>query len=274
MIPFFIFYSMFGFQRVGDLIWSFGDQRGRGFLLGATAGRTTLTGEGLQHCDGQSQHVRDGVPELPRVRPRVRVRGRGDRARRHPAHVRRRSPRTASTTSPSTTRTTRSRRCREGVEDGDRARHVPLPRRATASARTAPRSSRADRWCCRRSRRSSCSPSTTTSRPTCGACTGWKQLRDDAVDCERWNRLHPDGRAAHAVRDRAARRRRRTDRRRHRLGEGGARLDRPVRARSPYIVLGTDGYGFSDTRAALRRHFEVDAAHIGGRRARRPRPDR
>src|SRR5215831_531263 len=56
MIPFFIFYSMFGFQRVGDLIWSFGDQRGRGFLLGATAGRTTLTGEGLQHCDGQS-HV-------------------------------------------------------------------------------------------------------------------------------------------------------------------------------------------------------------------------
>src|SRR5262249_36829296 len=45
-----------GFQRVGDLIWSFGDQRGRGFLLGATAGRTTLTGEGLQHCDGHS-HV-------------------------------------------------------------------------------------------------------------------------------------------------------------------------------------------------------------------------
>jgi pyruvate dehydrogenase E1 component len=55
MIPFFIFYSMFGFQRIGDLIWSFGDQRGRGFLMGATAGRTTLTGEGLQHCDGQSQ---------------------------------------------------------------------------------------------------------------------------------------------------------------------------------------------------------------------------
>src|SRR3954451_14088416 len=55
MIPFYIFYSMFGFQRVGDLIWSLGDQRGRGFMLGATAGRTTLSGEGLQHCDGQSQ---------------------------------------------------------------------------------------------------------------------------------------------------------------------------------------------------------------------------
>src|SRR5216684_354645 len=62
MIPFFIFYSMFGFQRVGDLIWSFGDQRGRGFLLGATAGRTTLAGEGLQHCDGQSHLLASAYP--------------------------------------------------------------------------------------------------------------------------------------------------------------------------------------------------------------------
>ena len=62
MIPFFIYYSMFGFQRVGDLIWSFGDQRGRGFLLGATAGRTTLTGEGLQHCDGNSHVLCTTVP--------------------------------------------------------------------------------------------------------------------------------------------------------------------------------------------------------------------
>src|SRR5207237_7663335 len=62
MIPFFIFYSMFGFQRIGDLIWAFGDQRGRGFLFGATAGRTTLTGEGLQHCDGQSQLLSTAIP--------------------------------------------------------------------------------------------------------------------------------------------------------------------------------------------------------------------
>jgi pyruvate dehydrogenase E1 component len=54
MIPFYIFYSMFGFQRTGDSIWAFGDQLGRGFLVGATAGRTTLTGEGLQHADGHS----------------------------------------------------------------------------------------------------------------------------------------------------------------------------------------------------------------------------
>src|SRR5256712_12077814 len=54
MIPFFAFYSMFGFQRIGDLIWAAGDQRVRGFLLGATNGRTTLNGEGLQHQDGHS----------------------------------------------------------------------------------------------------------------------------------------------------------------------------------------------------------------------------
>ncbi|MEM7261859.1 MAG: pyruvate dehydrogenase (acetyl-transferring), homodimeric type [Planctomycetota bacterium] len=61
-IPFFIFYSMFGFQRVGDQIWSLGDNRGRGFLLGATAGRTTLNGEGLQHQDGHSLLVATTVP--------------------------------------------------------------------------------------------------------------------------------------------------------------------------------------------------------------------
>src|SRR4029077_16507252 len=54
MIPIYIFYSMFGFQRTGDMMWALGDQLGRGFLLGATAGRTTLTGEGPQHNDGHS----------------------------------------------------------------------------------------------------------------------------------------------------------------------------------------------------------------------------
>ncbi|TDI84451.1 MAG: pyruvate dehydrogenase (acetyl-transferring), homodimeric type [Caldithrix sp.] len=64
MIPFFIFYSMFGFQRVGDLIWAFGDLRGRGFLLGATSGRTTLNGEGLQHQDGHSHVLASTIPNL------------------------------------------------------------------------------------------------------------------------------------------------------------------------------------------------------------------
>ncbi|HSU32298.1 MAG TPA: pyruvate dehydrogenase (acetyl-transferring), homodimeric type [Bryobacteraceae bacterium] len=62
MIPFFIYYSMFGFQRVGDLIWAFADSRGKGFLVGGTAGRTTLLGEGLQHDDGHSQVLSTVVP--------------------------------------------------------------------------------------------------------------------------------------------------------------------------------------------------------------------
>ena len=62
MIPFYVFYSMFGFQRVGDFIWAAGDSQARGFLIGATAGRTTLAGEGLQHQDGHSQLVATTVP--------------------------------------------------------------------------------------------------------------------------------------------------------------------------------------------------------------------
>jgi pyruvate dehydrogenase E1 component len=64
MIPFYIFYSMFGFQRTGDQMWAFGDARGRGFLMGATAGRTTLTGEGLQHDDGHTHILASTVPNV------------------------------------------------------------------------------------------------------------------------------------------------------------------------------------------------------------------
>src|SRR5256712_10747985 len=61
-IPFYIFYSMFGFQRIGDLAWAAGDMRSRGFLLGGTAGRTTLNGEGLQHEDGHSHVIAATIP--------------------------------------------------------------------------------------------------------------------------------------------------------------------------------------------------------------------
>src|SRR5262249_24987702 len=63
-IPFFIYYSMFGFQRIGDLIWAAGDMRCHGFLVGGTAGRTTLAGEGLQHQDGHSHVIALSVPNL------------------------------------------------------------------------------------------------------------------------------------------------------------------------------------------------------------------
>lgn len=62
MLPFYIYYSMFGFQRIGDLIWAAADQRARGFLIGATSGRTTLAGEGLQHQDGSSHLIAATIP--------------------------------------------------------------------------------------------------------------------------------------------------------------------------------------------------------------------
>jgi pyruvate dehydrogenase E1 component len=69
MIPFFIYYSMFGFQRVGDFIWAAADMRTKGFLLGATAGRTTLAGEGLQHQDGHSHLMASAIPNVKAYDP-------------------------------------------------------------------------------------------------------------------------------------------------------------------------------------------------------------
>ena len=64
MLPFFIYYSMFGFQRIGDLCWAAGDMRARGFLIGGTSGRTTLNGEGLQHEDGHSHLLSGAIPNV------------------------------------------------------------------------------------------------------------------------------------------------------------------------------------------------------------------
>ena len=69
MIPFFIFYSMFGFQRIGDMIWAAGDARCKGFMLGGTAGRTILAGEGLQHQDGHSHLIAMGFPHISAYDP-------------------------------------------------------------------------------------------------------------------------------------------------------------------------------------------------------------
>jgi pyruvate dehydrogenase E1 component len=69
MVPFFIYYSMFGFQRIGDLVWALADSRGKGFLMGGTAGRTTLTGEGLQHQDGHSLVLASTIPTLASYDP-------------------------------------------------------------------------------------------------------------------------------------------------------------------------------------------------------------
>jgi pyruvate dehydrogenase E1 component len=259
IIPFFIFYSMFGFQRVGDLVWSFGDQRGRGFMLGATAGRTTLTGEGLQHADGQSQALAIALPNCRAYDPAfayemaVIVRDGIERMygpepedcfyyltlynENYPMPA-----------------------MPEGVEDGivrglyryrpaaeERELHATLLGSGTM-LREALEAQRmlledhdvaADVW----------------------SATSYKLLREDALAAERWNRLHPteaprtpyvteqlggDERPIVAVTDF--------------LKSVPDQIGRFVS--QPFIPLGTDGFGYSDTRQALRRHFEVDAAHI------------
>ena len=98
MLPFYIYYSMFGFQRVGDPIWAAADQRARGFLLGATSGRTTLGGEGLQHQDGTQPPGGRHHPQLQGLRPGLRRRDGGDRRRTACARCWS-SSRTSSTTS-------------------------------------------------------------------------------------------------------------------------------------------------------------------------------
>jgi pyruvate dehydrogenase E1 component len=259
MIAFYIFYSMFGFQRVGDMIWSLGDQRGRGFLLGATAGRTTLSGEGLQHCDGQSLMYALAYPNCRAYDPAfayelgVIVRD-GIRRMYGPEaedcfyYITLYNENYAQPPMP------------EGVEDGIvRGMYLLQPAAGEPAHRAqilgsgpmvlqALEAQRilaehydvgADVW----------------------SVPGWKQLRDDALECERWNRLHPSEPPHTPF-----------------VTELLAESVGPVVAVSdwvrsvpdciarfvpqPYVVLGTDGYGFSDVRSALRRHFEVDAAHV------------
>src|SRR5256884_6100004 len=259
MIPFYIFYSMFGFQRVGDLIWSFGDQRGRGFLLGATAGRTTLTGEGLQHADGQSHVLASSVPNCRAYDPAfayemaviVRdgiTRMYGDQGEDVFYYLTLYNENYTMPPMP------------DGVEEGilrGLYRYRPAPGERTHRAQllgsgTALRNAvlaqqllleehdvAADVW----------------------SAPSYKLLREDALSIERWNRLHPTERPRVPYV---------TEQLRPTEGPIVAVTDYMKMvpdqiarfAPQPFIALGTDGYGFSDTREALRRHFEVDAAHI------------
>jgi pyruvate dehydrogenase E1 component len=259
MIPFFVLYSMFGFQRVGDMLWSYGDQRGRGFLLGATAGRTTLTGEGLQHCDGQSHLYALAYPNCRAYDPafayEVAVLVRDGIERMYGPE-----PEDCFYYLTLYNENYSQPAMPDGVEEGivrglyryrtaegDRAHRAQILTSGTMMLQALEAQQilaehydvAADVW----------------------SALGWKQLREDALECERWNRLHPvdtprtpyvteqlqatEGPVV-AVTDFVKA-----------LPEGLARF-----VPQPFITLGTDGYGFSDVRPALRRHFEVDAAHI------------
>jgi pyruvate dehydrogenase E1 component len=258
MIPFFIYYSMFGFQRVGDLIWAAADQRTRGFLMGGTAGRTTLNGEGLQHEDGHSHLMAATVPNCVSYDPTyayelaVIIQ---DGLRRmyveqedvfyyitvmnenyaHPA-----MPKGVELD------------ILKGMYSFKKGAKKKEPRvqllgsgtifrevEAAAELLSKDWGVEADLW----------------------SCTSFTELARNGQSCERWNRLHPTETAkkshvAHCL----------------------ANAQGPVIAASdytrafaeqirslisaPYTVLGTDGFGRSDTRENLRRFFEVDRYHV------------
>ncbi|HEX6381834.1 MAG TPA: pyruvate dehydrogenase (acetyl-transferring), homodimeric type [Acidimicrobiia bacterium] len=262
MIPFFIFYSMFGFQRVGDLIWAFGDSRGRGFLLGATAGRTTLQGEGLQHNDGHSPVLASTVPncrvydpafayELAVIIEDGMRRMYGDKPEDVFYYITLYNEMISMPPMPSGAKdgVLRGLYRYKPAPDGNLANRVRILASGPAmlAALEAQRllaehhDTAAEVW----------------------SATSYKLLRENALSVERWNRLHPTEvpRVPYIS---------------HVLGANGgggptvavtdymkAVPDQVARwVPGPFVTLGTDGYGFSDTRAALRRHFETDAPHI------------
>ncbi|HVN77081.1 MAG TPA: pyruvate dehydrogenase (acetyl-transferring), homodimeric type [Thermoanaerobaculaceae bacterium] len=258
MVPFYTFYSMFGYQRVGDLVWALGDARGRGFLLGATAGRTTLQGEGLQHDDGHSHVLFSVIPCVRAYDPAFAyelaviikhgLRAMVDEDQDVFYYITLYNENYEMPAMP------------PGVEDGIVRGIYPLRRAEGGFAHRAQLlgSGVAVREALR-------AAAILAERFGVGAdvwsVTSYQQLRADALASERWNRLHPaePARVPYVT-----------------AQLGGA--PGPVIAASDYVKavpdmvarfvpqgmtpLGTDGFGLSDTRAALRRHFEVDAEHI------------
>ncbi|MBN4061131.1 pyruvate dehydrogenase (acetyl-transferring), homodimeric type, partial [bacterium AH-315-I18] len=255
MIPFFIYYSMFGFQRIGDLIWAAGDMRTRGFMLGGTAGRTTLNGEGLQHQDGHSILNAIAFPSVKAYDPAYVYETNViifDGLKRmyqdqedwiyyitleNDNYVQPEMP--------------------EGVEEGIVKGIYPLKEVKTKKAQNHvqlfgsgailnevldAQQILADKY---------------NVSSQVWSVTSYNELRRDAQDCERWNMLHADQTPRQSYIQKVLE------------GKEG-----PVIAASDYVravaeqltpwikngmyVLGTDGYGRSETREALRRFFEVD----------------
>jgi pyruvate dehydrogenase E1 component len=259
MVPFFMFYSMFGYQRVGDLIWSAADQRTRGFLLGCTAGRTTLVGEGLQHDDGHSQVLVSVVPNLKAYDPAF--------AYETAAIVQDGLRRMVSDSedllyyltlyNETYVQEPKPKKVEEGILRGMyrfRKGKKGLSHRAQlfGSGSILPtevlraQEMLAEDW---------------DVSADVWSVTSYKELREDALEAERWNRLHPEEppRVPYVA---------------EQLGEA----EGPVIAASDWMKavpdqigrwvaadftpLGTDGFGRSDTRDNLRRFFEIDAEHI------------
>jgi pyruvate dehydrogenase E1 component len=258
MIPFFIFYSMFGFQRIADFIWSAADQRVRGFLLGATNGRTTLNGEGLQHADGHSLLLSTANPAVRSYDPAFayetaliikdglrRMIDENEDVMYYLALYNEPFPQPAL-----------PKGAEEGVlkglypfkpsEDGHKHKAQlfgsgPIIRQVMRAQQLLAENHdvSADVW----------------------SATSYHQLRIDALEAERWNRLHPEEAARQPY-----------------VTTQLESAEGPIVAASDmmkavpdqiarwvpnfYVPLGTDGFGRSSSREELRRFFEIDAEHI------------
>jgi pyruvate dehydrogenase E1 component len=266
MLPFYTFYSMFGFQRVGDLIWQAADSRARGFLMGATAGRTTLLGEGLQHQDGHSLVLASTVPACQAYDPafayEVATIVRAGIERMYgPATAEadrdvfyyltlynENYPMPAMPDDPDVAEGIMRGLYRwEAAPDGPAHRATLLFSGSAHSAVREAAEHLADRY---------------DVAAELWSATSYKALREEALSCERWNRLHPsqaprvplvarllDGTHGPIVAT--------TDF----MAIVPEQIARFVPGRS-FTPLGTDGMGRSDTREALRRFFEIDTGHV------------
>ncbi|TMQ73307.1 MAG: pyruvate dehydrogenase (acetyl-transferring), homodimeric type [Candidatus Eisenbacteria bacterium] len=257
-IPVYIYYSMFGYQRTGDFVWAFGDARGRGFLLGATAGRTTLNGEGLQHEDGHSHLLFSALPNVVAYDPafayEVAVIIRDGLKRMYldgEDIVYYLTLYNQDYTMPAMP---------AGVEDGI-LRGMYLYRGAVQQAKHRAQLFGSGPLMLAALKAQEILAAKFEVAADVWSVTSYQQLRNDALSAERWNRLHPGEPARVPFVARAL-----------------ANAAGPVIASSdfmkavpdmvarwigrPFTSLGTDGFGRSDTREALRRHFEIDAEHI------------
>ncbi|OFZ87181.1 MAG: pyruvate dehydrogenase (acetyl-transferring), homodimeric type [Betaproteobacteria bacterium RIFCSPLOWO2_12_FULL_62_58] len=260
MIPFYIFYSMFGFQRVGDLAWAAGDMRARGFLLGGTAGRTTLNGEGLQHEDGHSHILASTLPNCVSYDPTfayelaVIVQDGLRRMCREQEdiyyYITVMNENYAHPPMP------------EGVEkgilkgmylfgEGKSKKNQPkvqllgsgaILREVIAGAELLEKDFgvAADIW----------------------SVTSFNQLRRDGLDTQRWNMLHPEAEpklsyVEQCLGDRPGPVVAATD-----YMKAFADQLRPFLPTHNFLTLGTDGFGRSDTRRQLRKFFEVDRHYV------------
>jgi pyruvate dehydrogenase E1 component len=261
MVPFYTFYSMFGFQRVGDLIWQAADARTKGFLLGATAGRTTLMGEGLQHQDGHSLVLASTVPACQAYDPAFAYEIAAIvRAGLHRMYGAQNEDVFYYLTLYNENYAMPATPPREGVDE-----EIV---RGLYKFQDAPQADLHATLLFSGSAQGAVRAAATDLQKLYGvgaelwSVTSYKALREDALAAERWNRLHPDAQPRIPLV---------TSLLRKSPGPIVATTDfmkivpeqiaRFVSGRQ-FVSLGTDGMGRSDTREALRHHFEVDAGNI------------